>query len=146
MILDLERSGHCWISRQNSENSGTLFSLLMGPEGEVDLGAAAWILWIRDEGGCFEKVSYGGRDLRSASAMTAEREALRMGIEHLTVLFPTEVDSFFFQVENSGRTAQYKLNAQSLRLFGLHNNDVKDTHRAGAIRQKITFCHFSILF
>ena len=45
--------------------------------------------------------------LRNASAMTAEREALRMGIEHLTVLFPTEVSSFDFQVENSGRTVQY---------------------------------------
>ena len=100
------------------------------------MGAAAWKLWIRDEGGCSEKVSYGARDLRSASAMTAEREALRMGIEHLTVLFPTEVDSFDVHVEKSGRTAQYKLNAQSLRLFGLHNNDVKDTHRAGAIRLK----------
>ena len=28
---------------------------------------------------------------------------------------------------------QYKLNAQSLRIFGLHSNDdVKDAHRAGA--------------
>ena len=50
------------------------------------LGAAAWILWLRDEYGTFEKVSYGGRVLRNASAMVAEREALRMGIEHLTVL------------------------------------------------------------
>ena len=31
--------------------------------------------------------------------MIAEREALRMGIEHLTVLFPTEVSSFDFHVE-----------------------------------------------
>ena len=49
------------------------------------LGAAAWILWLRDGYGSFEKVSHGGRVLRSASAMTAEREALRMGIEYLTV-------------------------------------------------------------
>ena len=34
---------------------------------------------------------------------------------------------------NSGRTVQYKLNAQSLRLFGLHD-DVNDAHRAGANR------------
>ena len=67
---------------------------------------------VRDEYGSFEKVSYGGRVLRNASAMTAEREAVRMGIEHLTVLFPTEVSSFDFQVESSGRTVQYKLNAQ----------------------------------
>ena len=71
--------------------------------------------------------------LRNASAMTAEREALRMGIEHLAVLFPTKVSSFDFQVECSGRTVQYKLNAQSLRLFGLHS-DVNDAHRAGANR------------
>ena len=69
--------------------------------------------------------------LRNASAMIAEREALRKGIEHLTVLFPTVVSSFDFQVENSGRTAQYKLSGQSLRLFRLHS-DVNDAHRAGA--------------
>ena len=65
--------------------------------------------------------------------MIAEREALRMGIEHLTVLFPTEVSSFDFQVERTDTTVQYKLNAQSLRLFGLHR-DVNDAHRAGANR------------
>ena len=65
--------------------------------------------------------------------MTAEREALRKVIEHLTVLFPTVVSSFDFQVENSGRTVQYKLNAQSLHLFGLHS-DANDAHRAGANR------------
>ena len=71
--------------------------------------------------------------LMNASAMIAEREALRMGIEYLTVLFPTEVSSFDFQVECTDRTVQYKLNAQSLRLFGLHR-DVNDAHRAGANR------------
>ena len=98
------------------------------------LGAAAWILWLRNEYGIFEKVSYGGCVLKNASAMIAEREAQRKGIEHLTVLFPTVVSSFDFQVENSGRTVQYKLNAQSLRLFGLHS-DVNDAHRAGANKQ-----------
>ena len=97
------------------------------------LGAAAWILWSRYEYGIFEKIFYGGRVLRNASAMIAEREALRMGIEHLTVLFPTEVSSFDFQVECTDRTVQYKLNAQSLRLFGLHR-DVSDPHRAGVNR------------
>ena len=108
------------------------------------LGAAAWILWLRNEYGTFEKVSHGGHVLRNASAMIAEREALRRGIEHLTVLFPTVVSSFDFQVGNSGRTVQYKLNAQSLHLFGLHS-DVKDAHRAGANRpQNKTIC--GILF
>ena len=71
--------------------------------------------------------------LRNASAMIAEREALRLAIEHLTVLFPTEVSPFGFQVECTDRTVQHKLNAQSLRLFGLHR-DVNDAHRAGANR------------
>ena len=65
--------------------------------------------------------------------MTAEREALKLGIDCLTVLFPTEFSSFDFQVECTDRTVHYKLNAQSLRLFGLHR-DVNDAHRAGANR------------
>ena len=89
------------------------------------MGAAAWILVTRP----FEKISYCG----CASAMTAERGARRLGIEHLTVLFPTEVRTFDFKVENPCRTVQHKLNAQSLRLFGLHR-DVNDVHRAGANR------------
>ena len=48
----------------------------------------------------------GGRVLRNASAMIAEREALRMGIEHLTVWFPTEVSSFDFHVGCTDRTVQ----------------------------------------
>ena len=81
----------------------------------------------------FEKVSYGGKVLRGTSAMTAEREALRMGVELLTALFLVKTSYFDFQVEKDGRTVEYKLNAQSLRLFDLHNNyDVKDAHRAGA--------------
>ena len=59
--------------------------------------------------------------LRNTSAMTAEREALRIGIERSTVLFPTKVSLFDFNVEKSGRKVQYKLDAQSLRLFGLHS-------------------------
>ena len=35
------------------------------------LGAAAWILWLRNEQGIFEKVSYGGCVLKNASAMKA---------------------------------------------------------------------------
>ena len=40
-------------------------------------------------------------------------------------------ESAHFQVECTDRTAQYKHNAQSQRLFGLHR-DVNDAHRAGA--------------
>ena len=104
-----------------------------GARRESGLGAAAWILWLRDEYDTFEKVSCGGRVLRNASAMIAESDALRRGKEHLTVLFPTEASSFDFHVENSGRTVQYKLHAQSLRLFGLHS-DVNDAHRVSANR------------
>ena len=70
------------------------------------LSAAALILWLCEE--------YLG-------SMTADREALRMGIERLTVLIPTQVSLLDFQVGNSGRTVQNKLDAQSLRLFGLHS-------------------------
>ena len=80
----------------------------MEPERGSGLGAAAWILWLRDEYHSFEKVSYGGRVLRNASAMTAEREALRLGIEDLTVLSPTEVSLFHFQVEST--IGQYSTN------------------------------------
>ena len=48
-------------------------------------------------------------------------------------MFPTKVSLSDFKVENSGRTVQYKLNAQFLRLFDVHN-DVNDAHRAGANR------------
>ena len=118
----------------NMQKSRHILLSFDGARMESGLGAAAWILWLRDEYGSFEKVSYGGRVMRNASAMTAEREALRMGIEYLTVLFPTEVRSFDFQVESTDRTIQYKLNAQSLlRFFGLHR-DVNDSHRSGANR------------
>ena len=43
------------------------------------------------------------------------------------------MSSFDFPVGSSGWTVQYKLIAQSLRLFGLHS-DVNDAHRAGANR------------
>ena len=56
--------------------------------------------------------------------MIAEREALRTGIEHLIVLFPTEVASFDYQVECTDRTVQYKLN----------HRDVNDAQRAGVFR------------
>ena len=133
VILVLERNGWRLSFTIKNQKSRHIVLPFDGATRESGLGAVAWILWLRNEYGIFEKVSYGGCVLRNASAMIAEREALRKGIEHSTVLFPTEVSSFDFQVENSGRTVQYKLNAQSLRLFGLHS-DVNDAHRAGAHR------------
>ena len=68
----------------------------------------------REWEGSTSSLPYTAESIRCASegtATIAEREALRKGIEHLTVLFPTAVSSFDFQVENSGRTVQYKLNA-----------------------------------
>ena len=79
------------------------------------LGAAAWILWVRNTNGEFEKISYGGKVLRDASAMTAEREALNWRYEQLTALFPVEASYFDFVIENEGRKTKYKLNGQSLR-------------------------------
>ena len=70
------------------------------------LGAAAWILWLRDESGSCENVSYGGRVLRKASAMTAEREALRMDIEHLTVLFRQKLARLIFKLKTQVEQGQ----------------------------------------
>ena len=112
------------------QNSRHIVLSFDGARMESGLGAAAWILWLRDEYGSFEKVSYGGRVLRNASVMTAEREALRLGIEYLTVCFRHRLARLIFKLKSTDRTVQCKLNAQSLRLFGLHR-DVNDAHRAG---------------
>ena len=89
-------------------------------ESGIGCGCLVDILVARRTGS-FEKISCGGRVLRNTSAMTAEREALLLGIERLTVLFPTKVSLFDFEIENSGSAVQYKLDAQSLRLFGHHS-------------------------
>ena len=47
-------------------------------------------------------------------------------------LFPVETKVFEFVVENEGRQTKYILNAQSLRLFGLRNDNAEDVHRADA--------------
>ena len=86
-ILVLERNGWRLISTIKSKKSRHIVLPFDGARRGSGLGAAAWILWLRDEYGIFEKVSSGGRVLMNASAMIDEREALRMGIEHLTVLF-----------------------------------------------------------
>ena len=72
-------------------------------------GAAAWILWIRNIYGEFERISHGGKVLKDTTAMTAEREALRMGVEHLMTLFPVEAKDFQFVVENESREKSTKL-------------------------------------
>ena len=133
VILVLERNGTASVFHDKIQKSRHIVLSFDGARRGSGLGAAAWVLWLRNEYGISEKVSYGGCGLKNASAMIAKREALRKRIEHLTVLFPTVVSSFDFQVENSGRTVQYKLDAQSLRLFGLHS-DVNGAHRAGANR------------
>ena len=97
-------------------------------------GAAAWILWIRKMKGEFERISHGGKVLKDTTAMTAEREALRMGVEHLMTLFPVETKDFQFVVENESRETKYKVDTQSMRLFGLRNDHAEDVHRADANR------------
>ena len=44
----------------------------------------------------------------------SEREALRMAIEYLTALFPTEVSSFDFQVESTGTNLMRSLCVSSV--------------------------------
>ena len=57
-----------------------------GARRESGLGVVALILWLPNEYGILE-VSYGGCLLRNASAMVAEREAPRKGIEHFDSYF-----------------------------------------------------------
>ena len=92
----------------------------------METGAAAWILWIRNMNGEFERIAHGGKLLKDKTAMTAEREALRMGVENLMTLFPAEAKDFQFVVENESRETEYKVDMQSMRLFGLRNDHVKD--------------------
>ena len=80
------------------------------------LGAAAWVLWMRDKGGHFEKLSHGGKILEDNTAMAAEREAIRMGVQCLSKLFPIKMDHFDFVINNSGSAAQYKIDATILRI------------------------------
>ena len=84
--------------------------------------------------GEFERISHGSKALRDTTAMTAEREALRMGVEHLMTLFPVEAKDFQFVVENESRETKYKVDTQSLRLIGLRNDHAEDVHRADANR------------
>ena len=87
--------------------------ILMSFDGAM--GAAAWMLWMRDKRGHFEKLCHGWKILKDNAAMAAEREALRMGIQCLSKLFPTKMDHFDFVINNSGSAAQYKIDATTLR-------------------------------
>ncbi len=89
-------------------------------------GAAAWILWIRNLKGEFERIAHGGKLLRNTTAMEAEREALRLGVENLTILFPAEAKDFQFAVENESREKEYKVDIQSIRLLGPCTDQLKD--------------------
>ena len=56
MILDLERSGRRLISTIKMQRSRHILLSFDGARRGSGLGAAAWILWIRDEYGSFENV------------------------------------------------------------------------------------------
>ena len=86
--------------------------------------------------GEFERFSHGGKLLKDTTAMTAERETLRMGVEHLMTLFPVETKDFQFVVENDGTETKYIFDTQSMRLVGLRNDHAEDVHRADANRLK----------
>ena len=85
VILVMERNGWRLISTIKCKKSRRIVLSFDGARRGSGLGAAAWILWLPNEYGFIEKVSYGGCVLKNASAMKAEREALRKGTEHLTV-------------------------------------------------------------
>ena len=90
----------------------------------------------------FERISHGGKVLMDTTAMNAEREALRLGVGHLMSLFPVEAKDFQL-VENESRETKYKVDTQSMRLFGLLNDHTEDVHRADANRlgeEKSTLC------
>ena len=87
---------------------------------------AAWILWIRNLKDEFERISHGGKLLRNTTAMTAEREALRLGVENLMILFLADAKDFQLVVENESRESEYKVDIQSMRLLGLCNDQLKD--------------------
>ena len=84
-------------------------------------GAAAWILWTRNKYGDFERIARGGKVLRSTSAVTAERETLRKGVEYLATLFPVDAKECTFVVENESTETKYIVDTQFMRLFGLCN-------------------------
>ena len=82
----------------------------------------------RNMHGEFERISHGGKVLKDTTAMRAEREVLRMGVEHLMTLFPVEAKDFYFVVENESRETKNKVDTQSMRLFGLRNDHAVDVH------------------
>ena len=76
--------------------------------------------------GEFERIAHGVKLLEDTTAMTAEREALRMGVENLAALFQSEAKDFQFVVENESGETKYKVDMQSMRLFGLCNDHAED--------------------
>ena len=54
----------------------------------------------------------------NTTAMTAEREALRMGVENLAALFPVDEKECTFVVENECTETKYIVDTQCMRLFG----------------------------
>ena len=57
-----------------------------------------------------------------------------MGVEHLMTLFLVEAKDFQFVVESESRETKYKVDTQSMRLFGLRNDHAEDVQRADANR------------
>ena len=70
--------------------------MLTKSDGQTEDGHA---MMIRNMNGEFERISHGGKVLKDTTAMTAEREASRAGVEHLMTLFPVEAKDFQFVVE-----------------------------------------------
>ena len=63
--------------------------------------------------------------LKNTTAMEAEREPLRLGVENLTIIFPAEAKEFQF-VENESREKENKVDIQSMRLLDPCTDQLKD--------------------
>ena len=57
---------------------------------------------MRDKRGHFVKLCHGRIILEDNTALSAEREALRMGVQCLSNLFPTKLNHFDSVITNSG--------------------------------------------
>ena len=94
--------GAQWKRRNYSEKLKSARHVVLSFDGArrgSGIGAAAWILWIRNMNGEFERIAHGGKLLDDTTAMASEREALRMGVENLAALFPLETQEVQFVVE-----------------------------------------------
>ena len=104
MMYSVIQSGAQWTRRDYMKKLKDAKHVILSFDGarrSNGNGAAAWVLWIRNKSGEFKRISHGGKVLMNTTAMTAEREALRMGDEYLAALFPVEENSALLLLRTS---------------------------------------------